>query len=158
MVSGRQLSPGAKLTLDQIRIRGADIDLDTATADPAMRKSVKGFLGDQVSRYGVALVDLSDPDNPVYSGYNDEYQANVGSVGKILVTLALYQQLANRFPDDIAAREQLLRTKQITADRFIEHDGHKVPIWNVADRKLQHRPIRLGDTASLWEYLSLIHI
>ena len=153
VVSGRQLSPGAKLTLDQIRIRGADIDLDTAPDDSAMRKSVGGFLGEQASRYGVALVDLSDPDNPVYAGYNDSYQANVGSVGKILVTLALYQQLANRFPDDIAAREQLLRTKQITADRFIEHDGHKVPIWNVADRKLQHRPIKLGDTASIWEYI-----
>ena len=153
VVSGRQLSPGAKLTLDQIRIRGADIDLDTASDDSAIRKSVRGFLGEQASSYGVALVDLSDPDNPVYAGYNDSYKANVGSVGKILVTLALYQQLANRFPDDIAAREQLLRTKQITADRFIEHDGHKVPIWNVADRKLQHRPIRLGDTASLWEYI-----
>ena len=153
VVSGRQLSPGAKLTLDQIRIRGADIDLDTAPDDSAMRKSVGGFLGEQASRYGVALVDLSDPDNPVYAGYNDSYQANVGSVGKILVTLALYQQLANRFPDDIATREQLLRTKQITADRFIEHDGHKVPIWNVADRKLQHRPIKLGDTASIWEYI-----
>ena len=153
VVSGRQLSPGAKLTLDQIRIRGADIDLDTAPDDSAMRKSVGGFLGEQASRYGVALVDLSDPENPAYAGYNDSYQANVGSVGKILVTLALYQQLANRFPDDIAAREQLLRTKQITADRFIEHDGHKVPIWNVADRKLQHRPIKLGDTASIWEYI-----
>ena len=153
VVSGRQLSPGAKLTLDQIRIRGADIDLDTAPDDSAMRKSVRGFLGEQASRYGVALVDLSDPENPAYAGYNDSYQANVGSVGKILVTLALYQQLANRFPDDIAAREQLLRTKQITADRFIEHDGHKVPIWNVADRKLQHRPIKLGDTASIWEYI-----
>ena len=153
VVSGRQLSPGAKLTLDEIRIRGADIDLDTAPDDSAMRKSVRGFLGEQASRYGVALVDLSDPENPAYAGYNDSYQANVGSVGKILVTLALYQQLANRFPDDIAAREQLLRTKQITADRFIEHDGHKVPIWNVADRKLQHRPIKLGDTASIWEYI-----
>ena len=153
VVSGRQLSEGAKLSLEQIRIRGADIDIDTATADAAMNKAVKGFLGNQASAYGVALVDLSDPENPTYAGFNDDYQANVGSVGKILVTLALYQGLANRFPDDIDARVEFLKSKQITADRFIEHDSHKVPIWNVADRKLQHRPIRLGDTASLWEYM-----
>ena len=153
VVSGRQLSPGAKLTLDQIRIRGADIDLDTATADPAISKSIRGYLGKQASRYGVALVDLSDPDQPVYAGYNDDYKANVGSVGKILVALALYQQLANRFPDDIAAREELLRTKKISANRFIERDSHKVPIWQVAERKLEHRPIRIGDSASIWEYI-----
>ena len=136
VVSGRQLSPGAKLTLDQIRIRGADIDLDTATADPAISKSIRGYLGKQASRYGVALVDLSDPDQPLYAGYNDDYKANVGSVGKILVALALYQQLANRFPDDIAAREELLKTKKISANSFIERDSHKVPIWQVAERKL----------------------
>jgi len=152
-VSGRQLSTGAKLTLDQIRIQGADIDLDVAKADAQMSKSLRGFLGKQASQYGVALVDLSDPDSPIYAGFNDEYQANVGSVGKILVALALYQQLANRFPDDIAAREQLLKTKQITADRFIEHDSHKVVFWDVDKRDFTHRPIKLGDTGSLWEYL-----
>ena len=88
-VSGRQLSTGAKLTLDQIRIQGADIDLDVAKADAQMSKSLRGFLGKQAAQYGVALVDLSDPDSPIYAGFNDEYQANVGSVGKILVALAL---------------------------------------------------------------------
>ena len=67
VVSGRQLSEGAKLSLEQIRIRGADIDIDTATADAAMNKAVKGFLGNQASAYGVALVDLSDPENPTYA-------------------------------------------------------------------------------------------
>lgn len=153
VVSGRQLSSGARLPLDQIRIRGAAIDLDNTQTDSAVNQSIKGFLGEQASRYGVALVDLSDPEQPLYAGYNDEYKANVGSVGKILVAAALYQQLAERFPDDIEARIQLLKTKQITADRFIEHDSHKVPVWDVEKRKLDHRPIKLGDTASVWEYL-----
>lgn len=153
VVSGRQLSSGAKLTLDEIRIHGADIDLDVATADAAMSQSLRGFLGKQAAQYGVALVDLSDPDAPTYAGFNDEYLANVGSVGKILVALALYQQLANRFPDDTAAREELLKTKQITADRYIEHDSHKVVFWDVDKRDFVHRPIKLGDTGSLWEYL-----
>jgi len=153
VVSGRQLSEGSKLTLDQIRIQGADIDLNVASSNADMSQSLRGFLGKDASRYGVALVDLSDPDAPAYAGFNDDYQANVGSVGKILVALALYQQLANRFPDDIAAREELLKTKQITADRYIEHDSHKVVFWDVEKRDFAHRPIKLGDTGSLWEYL-----
>ena len=153
VVSGRQLSEGSKLTLDQIRIQGAEIDLDDAQPDSAMSKSIRGFLGKQASQYGVALVDLSDPDAPIYAGFNDEYKANVGSVGKILVALALYQQLANRFPDDVDARIELLKTKQITADRYIEHDSHKVVFWDVDKRDFTHRPIKHGDTGSLWEYL-----
>ena len=101
----------------------------------------------------MALVDLSDPDQPLYAAFNDEYKANVGSVGKIIVALALYQQLAERFPNDIAARINLLKTKQITADHFIEHDSHEVRFWEVDQRKLEHRPLRLGDTASVWEFL-----
>lgn len=153
VISGRQLQPGAQLPLEQIRIRGAAIDLDTAPADAAVSQALRGFLGKQASKYGVALVDLSDPDKPMYAGFNDEYKANVGSVGKILVALAFYQQLAERFPDDIAARVNLLKTKQITADRFIENANHEVRIWNVDERKLTHRKLKLGDTASVWEYL-----
>ena len=152
-VEGRQLTSGAKLPLEQIRIRGAAIDLDTAQPDPDASESLRGFLGKQAAQYGVALVDLSDPDQPIYAAFNDEYKANVGSVGKIIVALALYQQLAERFPNDIAARINLLKTKQITADHFIEHDSHEVRFWDVDKRKLDHRPLRLGDTASVWEFL-----
>ena len=144
VIEGRQLTPGARLPLDQIRIRGAAIDLDSAQADAAVSQSLRGFLGEQASQYGIAMVDLSDPEKPVYAGFNDEYQANVGSVGKIIVALALYQQLAELYPDDIAARVNLLKTKQITADQFIERASHEVRIWQVDERKLEHRKLRVG--------------
>ena len=48
-VKGRQLTSGAKLPLEQIRIRGAAIDLDTAQPDPAVSESLRGFLGKQAS-------------------------------------------------------------------------------------------------------------
>ena len=153
VIEGRQLTPGARLPLDKIRIRGAAIDLDSAQADAAVSQSLRGFLGGQASQYGIAMVDLSDPEKPVYAGFNDEYQANVGSVGKIIVALALYQQLAELYPDDIAARVNLLKTKQITADQFIERASHEVRIWQVDERKLEHRKLRVGDTASVWNYL-----
>ncbi len=152
-VKGRQLTSGAMLPMEQIHLRGAAIDLDSAQPDPAVSKALKGFLGNQAARYGVALVDLSDPDQPLYAGFNDDYKANVGSVGKILVAAALYQQLAERFPNDIEARVNLLKTKPITADRFIERGNHEVRFWDVDKRKLTHRKLQIGDTASVWEYL-----
>ena len=42
-IEGRQLTSGAKLPLEQIRIRGAAIDLDTAQPDPDASQLLRGF-------------------------------------------------------------------------------------------------------------------
>ena len=153
VVSGRQLPSGGKLPLKQIRLRGANVDLDSMVADPEVSAMLKEFVGKQASEYGVALLDLSDPKNPTYAGFNTDYRANVGSVGKTIIALAIYKHLAEMFPDDTAARVNFFKTRQISADRFIEYDDHRVPIWHVAERELEDRPLRIGDKASLWEYM-----
>src|SRR6185436_283297 len=63
----------------------------------------------QRADYAIALLDLSDPQRPAYAVHNPRLQANVGSVGKLLVALALFQELADLYPDDLAARERVLR-------------------------------------------------
>ncbi len=103
--------------------------------------------------YAIALVDLSDPQQPVYAAHNPQTQTNVGSVAKILVALALFQKLADLYPNDIAARERVLRDTQITADDFSQYDHHKVPFWNRESAQETSRQIRVGDRGSLWEYL-----
>jgi hypothetical protein len=45
----------------------------------------------------------------------------------------------------------LLRDTQVTADGFIVHDSHDVCFWD--GKWLSYRPLRQGDTASLWTYL-----
>ena len=154
VVSGRQLSPGAKYPLQRIQPLFVDLkSLAVLETDSDYNKKIRGYLGAGKDRYGVAVLDLSDPDNPVYAEHNARYKSNVGSVGKIIVAVALFKTLAELYPGNVAAREDLLRDTRVIADRFIEHDLHKVPIWNVENRKLSHRPIRIGDAGSLWEYL-----
>ncbi len=122
-------------------------------ADPALSAALKAALGEQAENYGVALLDLSNPRQPVYAAHQGDYQANVGSVGKVLVMLAWLQTLADLYPDDIAARERILRDTRIVADEYIVSDEHKVPIIDAASGRLQSRPIRQGDAGNLWEYL-----
>ncbi len=154
VVSGRQLPPGAKYPLERIQPRFVNLESFAALkTDAEYDKKIRGYLGAGKDRYGVAVLDLSDPDNPVYAEHNARYKSNVGSVGKIIVAVALFNTLAELYPGDIAAREDLLRDTRVIADRFIEHDLHKVPIWDVENRQLSHRPIRIGDEGSLWEYL-----
>ncbi len=154
IVPGRQLPAGAKYPLERIQPRLVALEsLPTLETDAEYNKKIRSYLGGEKDRYGVVVLDLSEPDNPIYAEHNALYKSNVGSVGKIVVAVALFQVLAELYPDDIAAREGVLRDSRVIADRFIEYDSHEVPIWNVENRKLSHRILRIGDEGSLWEYL-----
>ena len=77
----------------------------------------------------------------------------MGSVGKIIGALGLFQALADAWPDDLAQRTRILHDTVITADDFAHSDHHTVRIFDVDNRTLVRRKIQDGDQASLWEYL-----
>ena len=150
----RHQPPGALLNTDQVMPRLLDYpQLDLPAPDPQLTARIGALLGAEADRYGVAVLDLSDPKNPVYAEHNGRQRHNPGSVGKILVALGVFQALADLYPDDIAARERILRETPVVADEFIVHDHHVVPFWDPQARRLSHRRLREGDRASLWTYL-----
>ena len=70
-----------------------------------------------------------------------------------MVALAIFQALADIYPDDIKARTKTLRNSMITADIFSVYDHHTVRFWDPESKIITSRPIQKGDTASLWTYL-----
>jgi hypothetical protein len=111
------------------------------------------LLGEQASAYGLALLDLTDPDRPVYAAHREDYRQNVGSVGKLLAVLGYFQALADTYPENIADRDRTLREVTITADRFSHSDHHKITLFDPATGRLERRAMRDGDTATVLEYL-----
>ena len=103
--------------------------------------------------YGLAVLDLSDPSKPRYAEHRGDYRQNVGSVGKLVVALALFQALADAFPNDIEARRRVLRETVVTADGFSQSDHHTVRLYDPATRTLVRRAVRVGDRATLYEWL-----
>jgi len=153
-VSGPHQPPGALLPLEAVDLRLTNAEAFTLPApDPELGARLRALLGEDADRYGVALLDLSDPAHPAYAEVNAQQIHHPGSVGKIAVALGVFQALADIYPGDVAARERILRTTQVTADRFIVSDHHDVPFWDAAGRRLRWRPLQEGDTASLWTYL-----
>ncbi len=153
-IKGKKRPAGELLPMDQVRLRLADRpDFQVPAADPKLTATVKRLIGPNVSRYGISLLDLSDMANPTLAEYNGNQRQNPGSVGKILVALAIFQALADIYPDDIPARENVLRTAMITADEFSEYDHHTVRHFNPETGQLIRRKINKGDTASMWTYL-----
>jgi hypothetical protein len=152
--TGVKRAPGELLPLEKVQLRLLDHpDLQLPAPDPALTAAVKGMLGGAASRYGIALLDLSDVSRPRYAEWQGEQQQNPGSVGKVLVALAVFQALADAHPNDIAARERVLRETIITADVFSVYDHHTVPKLDPKTNRVFRAPIQQGDRGSLWTYL-----
>ena len=153
-VKGIRLYGGALLPLEQVDLRLADRQVyRIPEPDPEFTDRVQELLGDEADRYGVAVLDLSNPDAPRYAEHRATALANPGSVGKIIVALGVFQALADIYPEDLSARLAILRNTVVTADKFIQTDYHKVPFWTLDSKKIWYRPVQIGDQASLWTYL-----
>ena len=144
---------GALLPLQQVDLRLAGSSFDLPPSDPEFNKRLAGLLGGSLGGYGLAVLDLTDPAKPRYAEHNGDYRQNVGSVGKIVVALALFQALADVYPNDMAARQRVLRTTNVTADGFSQYDHHTVRMFNVETKALTRRAIQVGDRATLWEFV-----
>jgi hypothetical protein len=148
------LPKGARLPLEQVDLRLTERqELTLPSADAEFSRQILRLLGSEADRYAIAVLDLSDVDRPRYAEHRGEVNHNPGSVGKLVIVLGVFQALADIYPDDIAARERVLRQTMVTADSFILSDHHKVPFWNPADQRLTSRPLQIGDRASLWSCL-----
>jgi hypothetical protein len=146
--------PGAQLPTAAVdlRLRGHP-DLELPTPDAALSARVRELLGEDEGSYGIAVLDLTDPAQPVYAEHRGDYRQNVGSIGKLVGALGLFQALADAWPDDTAKRKEILRDTVIMADDFAHTDHHKVRFFDVETNTLTRRTIQDGDRASLWEYL-----
>ena len=146
--------PGALLPSSQVDLRllGRS-DFGIPAADPQFVADLQELLGEEADRYAVAVLDLTNLEQPRYAAHQASLQANPGSVGKILVALGVFQALADAYPDNIDARLSMLRNTVITADEFIQSDHHEVPVWQPGDSRVRYPKIQVGDRASLWTYL-----
>lgn len=152
-VNARTLPSGALQPLNLVDIRLAgETQLALPEINETLSKELVSYLGDDAEDYGVSILDLSNPDQPVYAAHNDDYKSNVGSVGKVLVAVALFNELARIYPDDLNARMRILKT-ELVADKWIQWDGHEVQLYDPQSQKFNYRELRVGDKGSLWEYL-----
>jgi len=148
------LFPGALLPTKQVDIRLADrAPLSLPTVDTKLTDDIVKFLGKDADHYSLAVLDLSDPDAPRYAEHRAGERINPGSVGKLVVAMAIFQLLADLYPDDTGARMRVLRDTMITADEFIQYDSHPVRIRDRDSEQLVWRQLRMGDRGNLWEFL-----
>ena len=154
IIPGRTQPPGALLSTPEVDLRLlAYPDMDLPAPDPGFNRQILNLLGGNAGLYGIAVLDLSNLEKPRYAEHRGDHKQNVGSVGKIVVALGLFQALADAWPNDLGKRRDILKNTIITADEFSRGDHHKIRLFDVEAKKLTQRTMRDGDQGSLWEYL-----
>ena len=145
--------PGATLSLKDVEPRLVGQSFDLPPTDPTLTREMEGVLTGSMDDYGLALMDLSDPAKPRYAEHRADHKQNVGSVGKLVVALAFFQALHDLYPDDVEARRRILKTTVVTADGFSQSDHHTVRLFDLGTNTLTRRAVRIGDKATLYEWL-----
>jgi hypothetical protein len=154
VISDGKQPPGALLPTSAVDLRLlGHRQMELPPVDPAFTAKIAALLGAEADRYGIAVLDLTDPANPLYAEHRGDYTQNVGSVGKLVVAVALFQAMADTWPGDPQKRRDLLRNTQVTADAFAHSDHHTIRLFDPQTKTLVRRPVADGDTGSLWEWL-----
>jgi hypothetical protein len=146
--------PGALLTTQQVDLRLLQHqDFQLPEADPQLSAQLKKLLGNQANKYGIAVLDVTDINHPRYAVHRGDYKQNVGSVGKLLVALGVFQAMADTWPGDDAKRIDVLKNTLVTADQFSISDHHTIRIFDLENKTLTRRRMKVGDQGSQWEFL-----
>lgn len=124
---------------------------DIMIQDEEFKQEILRYLPQE--GYSATILDMTDPENLKYAAYRAHAGYQPGSVGKIMVLHALFDQLASIYPNSWEARLRVLKCKKVSARYWGEGDHHIVPIYNIALNKLSKRRVTNEDRFSLYEWL-----
>ncbi|AWX44751.1 hypothetical protein HME9304_01754 [Flagellimonas maritima] len=104
------------------------------------------------SGYSATVMDISNPDSLRYMGYRENVGYQPGSVGKLAVLVALFDQLAKLCPEDFEQRMVILRNRKVASDIWGTGDHHTVPVYDAKKEDVTRRRVVAKDTFSLFEW------
>ena len=153
-----RIPPGGLLGTADVKLRlvGRNDAFDITEGmqkDAKLQAGLERVFAARDPSYGIAVLDITDPAHPRYAALR-EYETRIpGSVGKLLVAVGFFDALRQRYPEDVEARNRLLRDTIVVADRFVNSDGKTAPYFTPGDQAIVNRRIVIGDRLNLWEWL-----
>ncbi len=105
------------------------------------------------SGYSAAVMDMSKPDHLKYAAFRENVGYQPGSVGKIAVLLAVFNEMQKLCPDNFSQRISYFKDISVTSRYWGTGDHHTVPIYDIEKDKLTKRQVIASDEFSLFEWL-----
>jgi len=153
--TGAKLSAGAVLGIDEIVLGLTSYDgpdFDSLPEDLALKASLEALFRERDPSYALTLVDVSDPNQIRWAGLRPDTRQNVGSVGKILCMIGLFDALKRAFPDP-ADRARVLATTVVRGGDWVLGDEHAVPHFQPDTGTNKFALLRADDEFRLSEWI-----
>lgn len=156
-IEGRKrLKEGALKPLSYIKLNLVDRVNEIAgipEKDPDFQKQVSGLFRGLDRNYSVTVLDIT-PGRPIrYAAHRESAGYQPGSVGKIVVMTAFFEQLCDLYPDSFEKRTALMKSKMVKAGRWALGDHHTIPIYDPETQAYSRRRAQSGDVFSLYEWV-----
>lgn len=156
-IEGRKrLKEGALKPLSYIKLNLVDRVDEIAgipEKDPDFQKQVSGLFRGLDRNYSVTVLDIT-PGRPIrYAAHRESAGYQPGSVGKIVVMTAFFEQLCDLYPDSFEKRTALMKSKMVKAGRWALGDHHTIPIYDPETQAYSRRRAQSGDIFSLYEWV-----
>lgn len=153
---GAKLPAGALLGSADIQLnlteQGSDWDIEGAPKDPVLQVAIEAIFAKRDPSYGVAVIDISDPEAIAWAGVREDRTQLPGSVGKLLCLIAVFDGLKRIYPDP-AARERVLRERVMVATDWTLGDAHTVPKYDPVSGSNRFSVVAPGDRFTLSEWI-----
>jgi hypothetical protein len=121
--------------------------------DANLQKAINGLFPNMNENYSITILDIT-PGKPIkYASRKEKNQYQPGSVGKIAVATAMFNELCQILPDNFEERQALLRTRIVRGGKWAMVDEHTVPFFDTTTNKLTKRTVKESDIFSLYEWL-----
>lgn len=156
--SGKEITripPGALLNMEAVQLNLTGIQNKDRESllleDPEFSASIKSVI--PKGNYSLTAVDMTDPNNLKYAAINENKGYQPGSVGKLVVLTAFFNELQKIYPDSWQKRTDLMRDKKVTSRYWGLGDHHTIPVYDIEKDKLSRRKVVAADNFSLYEWL-----
>ena len=150
-----RIPAGAYKKLADIKLnltnRAQDSVQDLLTSNSDFERKLKSIIPS--GAYSMSVMDMSNPDKLRYAEHRENVGYQPGSVGKIAVLLAVFDQLQKLCPDSWADRAGYLKNIKVTSRYWGTGDHHTIPIYDIEKDKLTKRQVVASDEFSLYEWL-----
>jgi len=154
-LDGKTGPVGQQLKLENIKLNHPFDSLlcQLPDQDEKLKKAIESVIPNRQKRYSLTVMDIT-PGRPVrYAAQKENLGYQPGSVGKLAVLTGFFTELQQIYPDDFSARQELLKTKLISARDWAMSDHHTVPIFDVPTQKFKKRTVIEKDVFTLYEWL-----
>ncbi|GAA3597622.1 hypothetical protein Q4Q39_20315 [Flavivirga amylovorans] len=125
---------------------------DVLVEDEMLQKKINALFPRLDKSYSVTVLDITNAEKLRYAQQNETRGYQPGSVGKLVVVTALFDQLAKIYPNDYNKRVELLKSKMVKGGNWVLTDEHTIPVFDIATNKLVKRQAVASDVFSLFEW------